>query len=78
MARIESGSSTHIEVVAVCEMIRKATARYVTEARDPREALAVLMTALPNYAGTLFATLMLTGDINPQEQARAAGRRLGR
>jgi hypothetical protein len=68
----EHGSAEEGEIVFLSNLIRAATADYVTSHPDPRHAMALLMTALPMYAGSLFATLMFTGDVGQQDTARMA------
>ena len=64
------GSSEHHEVVLLHELICAATADYVSNHHDPRFAMRLLMSVLPSYAGSLFATLMFMGEVRSQDTAR--------
>lgn len=66
------GSDEQLEVIVLCELLRQATEHYVSSSGDPRHAMALLMTALPMYAGTIFGTLMVMGEVTQQDTARMA------
>lgn len=66
------GSPEQDEVMILHELIRAATADYVTGHADPRHAMALLMSVLPSYSGTLFATLQFMGEVTQGDTARMA------
>lgn len=65
-------SAETAEIAMLCETIRQAFEPYVAEHDDPRHPMAMLMTALPMYAGSLFAALVFAGEIDPKALARMA------
>jgi|TARA_R100001224_G_scaffold30488_2_gene16778 hypothetical protein len=66
------GSAQHQEVAALTEMLRSATAGYVTSHPDPRAAMSLLMTSMQSYSGILFGQLLYMGEVPQQDTARAA------
>ena len=68
----EHGGADEAEIIHLHQLLRVATADYVTSHADPRQAMAMLMTAMPTYAGVLFGTLMLMGEVSQQDTRRMA------
>lgn len=70
--KAKPGSEQHKEVAALNEILREATADYVTSHPDPRVAMSLLMTALQSHSGIVFGQLLYMGEVPQQDTARAA------
>ena len=70
-------TSTHTreeaeEMAMLANLFSAATQPYFAASADHRQAVSMMMAALPMYAGHLFASLMFAGDVDQKHQARMA------